>query len=328
MTFTEGSIGGDIERIDLDAARRLLWRAPTRPLAATRRRARAARLERHRHRTGEHRDGHALLLINPHTSFFFRSELQMTSDEGLNAYGASTWGQFFIYQGFNEQSGWMHTSSGVDAVDEFAETIVRRGGRLSYRYGRALRPVDAHDRACAYRQSDGGMADRTFTTYATHHGPIVRAEGGRWIALALMNRPIPALEQSWLRTKARDFAGYMQVAALQANSSNDTIYADATATSPISIRNSCRSATTVSTIKTRSTAATRPPTGTACTTLDARRRSANPRGHWLYNSNDAPWRAAGADSPLRTSFPALHGRSRLESARRPCHRAARPRRSA
>ena len=31
---------------------------------------------------------HALLLINPHTSFFFRSELQMVSEEGLNAYGA------------------------------------------------------------------------------------------------------------------------------------------------------------------------------------------------------------------------------------------------
>ena len=46
-------------------------------------------------------DGGALLLINPHTSFFFRSELQMCSDEGLDVYGAATWGQFFIYQGFN-----------------------------------------------------------------------------------------------------------------------------------------------------------------------------------------------------------------------------------
>src|SRR5690606_1472204 len=70
-------------------------------------------------------DGHALLLINPHTSFFFRSELQMTSDEGLDAYGAATWGQFFVYQGFNRHVGWMHTSTGADVVDEFAETIVR-----------------------------------------------------------------------------------------------------------------------------------------------------------------------------------------------------------
>ena len=57
---------------------------------------------------------HALLLINPHTSFFFRSEVQVTSDEGLNAYGAVTWGQFFIYQGFNDAAGWMHTTSGVN----------------------------------------------------------------------------------------------------------------------------------------------------------------------------------------------------------------------
>jgi hypothetical protein len=72
-------------------------------------------------------DHHALLLINPHTSFYFRSELQMTSDEGLNAYGAVTWGQFFVYQGFNERTGWMHTSSGVDAVDEYLETVIMAG---------------------------------------------------------------------------------------------------------------------------------------------------------------------------------------------------------
>jgi len=45
----------------------------------------------------------------------------MTSQEGLNA-TALTWGQFFIYQGFNERTGWMHTSSGVDNIDEYLET--------------------------------------------------------------------------------------------------------------------------------------------------------------------------------------------------------------
>ena len=74
------------------------------------------------------KDGHALLLINPHTSFYFRAEQQVTSGEGLNAYGAATWGQFFVYQGFNAKAGWMHTSSGVDNVDEFAETVVNGNG--------------------------------------------------------------------------------------------------------------------------------------------------------------------------------------------------------
>ena len=43
---------------------------------------------------------------------FFRPEVHVVSEEGLNAYGAVTWGQFFVYQGFNEKCGWMHTSSG------------------------------------------------------------------------------------------------------------------------------------------------------------------------------------------------------------------------
>ena len=61
-------------------------------------------------------------IINPHTSFFFRGELHVVSEEGLNAYGATTWGQFFIYQGFNEKTGWMHISTGT--TDEFKETIL------------------------------------------------------------------------------------------------------------------------------------------------------------------------------------------------------------
>lgn len=38
--------------------------------------------------------GHALLYINPHVSFYFRTEVQMVSEQGLNSYGAVTWGSF------------------------------------------------------------------------------------------------------------------------------------------------------------------------------------------------------------------------------------------
>ena len=173
-------------------------------------------------------DHHALLLINPHTSFYFRSELQMTSDAGLDAYGAATWGQFFIYQGFNDRVGWMHTSSQSDAVDRFAETIVRKDGRLYYRYGEALRPVQVSQVTVRCRTADGGFAEKTFTVYKTHHGPIVgKTADGRWIAEAMMFEPIRALEQSYGLTKARDFAAFMRVMALKANTSNNTVYADA-----------------------------------------------------------------------------------------------------
>ncbi|HEX7128445.1 MAG TPA: penicillin acylase family protein, partial [Rhodanobacteraceae bacterium] len=208
LSFTEGSIGGDIERVDLSDLAKFYGADPATTLALARRTpptwvdptgsngiAIAPKLTA---------DGHALLLINPHVTFNFRSESQMSSDEGLDAYGASTWGQFFIYQGFNRHIGWMHTSTGVDAVDEFAETIVNKDGKYFYRFGKQLLPVQTRDITIRYRAADGTIKPRMFTTYFTQHGPIVAAENGKWIAEALMNRPIPALEQSFLRTKATD----------------------------------------------------------------------------------------------------------------------------
>jgi acyl-homoserine-lactone acylase len=41
----------------------------------------------------------------------------MSSDSGLDAYGAVTWGEFFVYQGFNATAGWIHTSTGADFMD-------------------------------------------------------------------------------------------------------------------------------------------------------------------------------------------------------------------
>ncbi len=154
LSFSEGSIGGDIERVSLPELAKFYGGSAL--AKADDRAQRAGRVERHRHRSGQHpRWPRILLLINPHTSFYFRSELQMTSDTGLNAYGAATWGQFFIYQGFNPHAGWMHTSSGVDAVDEYAETIVNKGGKLFYRYGARLRPVGVSSITLAYRAKDG-----------------------------------------------------------------------------------------------------------------------------------------------------------------------------
>ena len=77
-----------------------------------------------------------------------------------------------------------------------------------------------------YRAADGSMAERSFTAWFTHHGPIVREQDGKWIAMALMNKPVDALQQSWLRTRASDYASYMKVAELKANSSNNTLFAD------------------------------------------------------------------------------------------------------
>src|SRR6185295_14547573 len=124
ITFSEGSIGGDIERVNLNQLQALYGKGTTSSQAGIRGSGSGIRSHEPEPEYIEPSGSngiaiapantqakHALLLINPHTSFFFRAEAQMVSDEGLNAYGALTWGQFFIYQGFNDRAGWMHTSS-------------------------------------------------------------------------------------------------------------------------------------------------------------------------------------------------------------------------
>jgi acyl-homoserine-lactone acylase len=142
LSCTEGSTGSDIERVNLSQLEAFYDKTANRGVAALDPRFSEPSGSNGAAIAPSNTAGKpALLLINPHTSFFFRSELQMVSDEGLNAYGASTWGQFFIYQGFNERAGWMHTSSGVDAVDEFVETVEKRGDGFVYKMAARRGPL-------------------------------------------------------------------------------------------------------------------------------------------------------------------------------------------
>jgi acyl-homoserine-lactone acylase len=304
FSFTEGSIGGDIERIDLKALAAFYGKGANGKLAV-----RSEPLREPRGSNGIAiapaltANGRALLLINPHTSLFFRSEQQMSSDEGLNAYGAATWGQFFIYQGFNANAGWMHTSSGVDNVDEFAETLVRKGPALFYRYGQTLRPVTRRPIAIRVREPSGKLVTRTFSAAFTHHGPIVRANGDKWIAFAMMDRPVEALQQSWLRTKATSLDSFLKVANLRGNSSNNTLFADSKGAiaylhAQFVPRRSGRFDYT------------RPVDGSDPATdwgslhgLGELPSSIRPVNGWVQNTNSGPYRAAGAYSPQQRDYP-------------------------
>jgi len=307
LSFSEGSIGGDIERVPLsqleafygkqrvamtDAEKDLLYKEPKGSNGMT-------------IAPSHTRDGHALLLINPHTSFFFRSEQQVTSGEGLNAYGAATWGQFFIYQGFNAKAGWMHTSSGVDNVDEFAEDVaISPHGEVHYRYGGKFRPMASREILLAYRGADGRRAWRSFFTYSSHHGPIVRETAdGKWIAVSLMNKPVEALQQSFLRTKAHDYASFLKVAALKANSSNNTLFADSKGEIAFLMPQFMP-------VRDDRFDYRKPVDGSDPATdwkglhsLASLPQVVNPRNGWAFNSNNWPWTAAGADSPKAADYP-------------------------
>jgi len=303
LSFSEGSIGGDIERVSIPGLRRFYGAQ-----AGTGASEEAAGDGEPSGSNGiaiapaNTVAGHALLLINPHTSFFFRAELQMSSDEGLNAYGAVTWGQFFVYQGFNETAGWMHTSSGVDNIDEYLETVTKQGAGYTYRYGAESRPVMASTITVPFR-TDTGMARKEFTVYRTHHGPVVRAEGGKWVSVRLMEEPLKALTQSYSRTKAKNLAEFRRTMELHTNSSNNTVFADAEGNIAYFHSNF---------IPRRDTSFdwSKPVDGSNPATewqgvhsIDEAPNVFNPANGWVYNTNNWPYSAAAEFSPKQKEYP-------------------------
>ncbi len=237
MYFSEGSIGGDIESI---STRKIKEFYEDQPVALVE----AEGLFTPADPQGSNgfaisgkltESGNAMLLINPHTSFFFRGEVHVVSEEahpddpverGLNVYGAVTWGQFFVYQGFNEKNGWMHTSSYTDVMDEFLETIEEQDGKYFYRYGDELKPVIEKQVLLHYKSGDT-LIQKEFPIYRTHHGPVTHKQDDKWVATAMMWSPSKALQQSYNRTKTNSHEAFKQVMELKTNSSNNTVYADA-----------------------------------------------------------------------------------------------------
>ncbi len=303
LTFTEGSIGGDIERVNLQELQAFY---DERNMVAQ---AEAIADGEPRGSNGfaiapqNSATGNALLLINPHTSFFFRSELHMISDEGLNAYGAVTWGQFFVYQGFNENTGWMHTSSRADAIDEYLLDVTRREDGYYYRYGEGERRLRERLITLPYRDGEV-MRTREITAFFSHHGPVIREQDGQWVAIKLMQEPIRALTQSYTRTKANNYADFNASMELLTNSSNNTVYADSDGNIAYYHGNFIP-------VRDPGFDWNAPLDGGNPATewqglhpVDEIITLFNPATGWIQNTNNTPFNAAGEASPRREDYPA------------------------
>jgi len=305
LSFSEGSIGGDIETIDVRQLEAFYGKQPKPTLAF-----KGSDLDLEPAGSNGFaiapaltKSGHALLMINPHTSFYFRPEIHVSSNEGLNAYGAVTWGQFFVYQGFNDRLGWMHTSGGGDVIDEYLETVSEKDGKFFYKYGAEERPLTVREIRLPYKTASG-MAEKRITAYFTHRGPVVREQDGKWVSVALMNDPLKALTQSFIRTKARNYAQFYKAMELRTNSSNNTVYADADGNIAYFHGNFIP-------VRDPSFNYTKPVDGSNPATdwkgLHAVKDTIqlfNPKNGWIQNTNNWPFSAAGAYSPRPQDYPA------------------------
>jgi acyl-homoserine lactone acylase PvdQ len=246
--------------------------------------------------------GHAILYINPHVTFYFRPEVHTVSEEGLNAYGAVTWGQFFVYQGFNQHCGWMHTSSAVDVSDMYIEKITKKDGHIFYEYDKSERAVSERTIVLRYKTGDT-LRTKTVTSYFTHHGPIMAKRNGEWLSVRSYNRSLTSLIQCWERTKSMGFASFRKTMELRSNTSNNTVFADDKG-------NIAYWQGDFMPRRDRSYDWSKPVDGSipatewmGLHTLDEIIHVYNPSSGWIQNCNSTPFTVSGASSPKKENFP-------------------------
>jgi acyl-homoserine-lactone acylase len=246
--------------------------------------------------------GKAILYINPHVTFYFRPEVHVVSEEGLNAYGAVTWGQFFVYQGFNEHCGWMHTSNYTDIADTYIEKMSEKNKKWFYTYENTEKPVKTKKITLRYR-TKGKMTVKTIDALYTHHGPVMAKRNGQYLSMKANNRSMGGLIQSWQRTKAKNFEEYKKVMDLLENTSNNTVYADKEGNIAYWHGNF---------LPKRDTKIdwTKPVDGSIKSTewgglhpVSESVHIYNPVNGWIQNCNSTPYTASGKNSPKRENYP-------------------------
>jgi acyl-homoserine lactone acylase PvdQ len=246
--------------------------------------------------------GKAMLYINPHTTFYFRPEVHVKSDDGLNAYGAVTWGQFFVYQGFNENCGWMHTSSNADVADVYLEKVIREKTGYKYLYDGKFRKMKTKEIKIKYLTSEG-LKESVFIGYYTHRGPVMGKKDGNWLSLTSYNRSQKSLEQSWLRTKATGLDDYKKVMDMKANTSNNTVFADKHGNiaywhgnyMPVRDKNKNWSQAQEGWLKSNDY-------GGLHEVKDIV-HIYNPKIGWIQNCNSTPFTVSGEESPKKSDYP-------------------------
>ncbi|MEE4244017.1 MAG: penicillin acylase family protein [Kangiellaceae bacterium] len=308
MFFFEGSIGGDIEQIPLAGIKAFYSADENMPAQAIEQLTQQATDEP----SGSNgfaiagkltESGNLLLLINPHTSFYFRGEIHVVSEQGLNAYGAVTWGQFFVYQGFNQHNGWMHTSTYADFKDEFIEEVFSKDGKLFYRYGDEQRPVEVSEVTLKFK-TDNGLKQQTFPMYRTHHGPITHKIDNKWVATKINWDPVNALKQSFIRTKTKDHDEFREMMRIKTNSSNNTVYADSSGNIAY-YHGNFMPKRSLDFDYSKPVDGSNPATDwQGLHTVEETITLLNPDNGWIQNCNSTPFTAAAEFSPKAQDYPA------------------------
>jgi len=173
--------------------------------------------------------GHAMLLINPHISFYGVAQYyegHLHSDEGWNLSGVARYGFPFPYMGHNEALGWSHTDNYPDHGDLYLETFDDPSRPLAYRYGGGHRLATQCPEEIGVKTA-AGVEKRRFTFRKTHHGPILSEQAGKPVAVKLAKLAEGGWFDEWYEMgKARSLAEFKAALGRVAIPYMNVMYAD------------------------------------------------------------------------------------------------------
>lgn len=176
------------------------------------------------------RNGSTMLMASPHLPWFGFStiyEAHLRSGDGWDFSGAGFFGNPNITFGHNQHLGWTLTTNEPDIADVWIETFDHATDPLAYRYGDGYRTATEW-KATIRVKSDGGVSDREYTLRKTHHGPIVRHEGGhKYLAAQIAGiNEVVMLPQCMQMVRAQNYTQFHTAVAMQQFPMMNLVYAD------------------------------------------------------------------------------------------------------
>jgi acyl-homoserine-lactone acylase len=152
----------------------------------------------------------AMLLANPHlpwSDLFLWYEAQITAPE-IDAYGSTLVGIPVLAIAFNDNLGWTHTVNTFDGWDLYELTLSGDG----YLFDGEVRDFEQQKTTIQVRQPDGTLRSQELTIQSSVHGPLIKQERGKALALRVVGLDRPGvLEQWWDMAKANNFRQFEAV---------------------------------------------------------------------------------------------------------------------
>jgi acyl-homoserine-lactone acylase len=172
-------------------------------------------------------DGVTRLIVNSHQPWegpVTWWELVVHSDEGWDFAGANFPGAPFPLLGHNNALGWTNTVNRPDLIDVYK--LVLNADATQYRFDGQWRPLEGK-RVWLPVKFGPLVLPVPRMVYRSVHGPVVMNKLGGFAIRYAGIGDVRQVEQYYRINKARDFAEWRQIMAMQAVPGTNFIYADA-----------------------------------------------------------------------------------------------------